>query len=234
MIGACLAAPVMLSSSKSWEVAGPLMLFLGLLTLLNAPFDWISLGLTRALLRRGIEKGGWWPYALALLDAALAVMVIAALAAVMVVGVQAFELMAQIGHGKATLPLGPLLDGISAHPGAPEYWWVYALLLSTMIPSLVNLVIGGASFTRGFPGIPAWLLRYMPDGNSASAIDRNWIALVLTGQWFVGAALGIGAQVVLVFLIFGWFMPHVGFDLLDMARWVAGLNVSAHIYHLVT
>jgi hypothetical protein len=29
--------------------------------LLNAPFDWASLGLTRALLRRGLELGGWWP-----------------------------------------------------------------------------------------------------------------------------------------------------------------------------
>jgi hypothetical protein len=26
----------------------------------------------------------------------------------------------------------------------PEYWWIYALLLSTMILSLINLVIGGA------------------------------------------------------------------------------------------
>ena len=41
----------------------------GLLTLLNAPFDWASLGLTRALLRRGLELGGWWPYLLALVDA---------------------------------------------------------------------------------------------------------------------------------------------------------------------
>jgi hypothetical protein len=32
----------------------------------------LSLGLTRALLRRGLELGGWWPYLLALVDAALA------------------------------------------------------------------------------------------------------------------------------------------------------------------
>jgi hypothetical protein len=35
-----------------------------------------------------------------------------------------------------------LFDGIAAHLSAPEYWWLYALLLSTMIPSLVNLIIG--------------------------------------------------------------------------------------------
>jgi hypothetical protein len=35
----------------SWEANSSLVLILGLLTLLNAPFDWASLGLTRALLR---------------------------------------------------------------------------------------------------------------------------------------------------------------------------------------
>jgi len=69
----------MLSPLKSWEVVGPFLLFLLLLTLLNAPFDWASLGLTRALLRRGLELGGWWPYVLALVDAALAGIIIAAL-----------------------------------------------------------------------------------------------------------------------------------------------------------
>jgi hypothetical protein len=64
--------------------------------------------------------------------------VIAALAVTMVVGVQAFEGLAVHGGGTPVLPLDKLFDGISAHPSAPEYWWLYALLLSTMLPSLVN------------------------------------------------------------------------------------------------
>ena len=63
------------SARPTWQITGPLVLFLGLLSLLNAPFDWASLGLTRALLRRGLELGGWWPYALALVDAGLAAVV---------------------------------------------------------------------------------------------------------------------------------------------------------------
>ena len=43
------------SARPTWQITGPLVLFLGLLSLLNAPFDWASLGLTRALLRRGLE-----------------------------------------------------------------------------------------------------------------------------------------------------------------------------------
>jgi hypothetical protein len=73
-----LGAARLLSPLTTWEQTGPQFLFLGLLTLLNAPFDWASLGLTRALLRRGLELRGWWPYALALADAALAAIIIAA------------------------------------------------------------------------------------------------------------------------------------------------------------
>jgi hypothetical protein len=61
MILSCLGAASLLSPLKTWEQTGPMVLFLGLLTLLNALFDWTSLGLARALLRRGLELGGWWP-----------------------------------------------------------------------------------------------------------------------------------------------------------------------------
>jgi hypothetical protein len=143
MVLACYAAAALLSPLYTWRSSGP-FLFLGLLTLLNAPFDWASL---RALLRRGLELKGWWPYLLALVDAALAGVIIALLALVMVLGVQAFEELAVHGGGAAVLPLDTLFDGIAKNPAAPEYWWVYALLLSSMIPS-INLAIGGMAFTR--------------------------------------------------------------------------------------
>jgi hypothetical protein len=222
MITACLVAARLPSSLHYWEEAGPWLLFLGLLTLLNAPFDWASLGLTRALLRRGLELGGWWPYALALVDAGLAALIIAALALTMVVGVQAFDALAVHGGGKPVLPLDALFNGIAAHPSAPEYWWLYALLLSTMIPSLVNLVIGGTSLVRGLPGVPSQLLRKIPERGNVPKFDRAWIAAtVLTAQVAVGAALGIAAQGFLVVVIIGYVMPWIGADLLDMARGVA-------------
>jgi hypothetical protein len=64
----------------------------------------------------------------------------------MVIGVQMFDRLAEHSGDVAArvLPLDKLFDGIAAQPSAPEYWWAYALLLSTMIPSLLNLMIGGA------------------------------------------------------------------------------------------
>ncbi|MGH6812946.1 MAG: esterase/lipase family protein, partial [Methylocella sp.] len=194
MIPACLAAVKVLSHlGTTWPYTGPLLLFLGLLTLLNAPFDWASLGLTRALLRRGLELKGWWPYVLALVDACLAGVIVALLALIMVVGVQAFDELAVHGGGEkaAVLPLDALFDGIAKNPAAPEYWWVYALLLSSMIPSLINLMIGGTSLLRGIPGLASVLLRFMPAGKAPPAFERAWLALVLTGQIFAGAFLGI-------------------------------------------
>jgi hypothetical protein len=229
MTSVCLSAAGLVSSLPPWQEAGPLLLFLGLLTLLNAPFDWASLGLTRALLRRGLELGGWWPYVLALVDAVLAAGIVAGLALTMVVGVQAFEGLAVHGGGKPVLPLDELFDGIATLPAYPEYWWVYALLLSTVIPSLINLMIGGASLLRGVPGLPSLILRFMPVGKAVPAFDRAWIALVLTLQIVVGAILGIAAQALLIVGVIAYVMPWLGLGLLDMARDIAAFNLPLRI-----
>jgi hypothetical protein len=232
MIVTCLADADFVSSFEAWEEIGPALLFLGLLPLLNAPFDWASLGLTRALMRRGLELGGLWTYALALLDAGVAAMIIAALALTMVVGVQAFDAFAVRGGGKPVLPLSTLFSGIASNPSAPEYWWLYSLLLSTMIPSLINLVIGGASLTRGLPGLPSLLVGSIPARGTVPKFDRAWIATVLTAQVAAGAALGIAAQAFLAIVIIGYIMPLFGLELLDMARDVAAFNLPARVGHL--
>jgi hypothetical protein len=207
-------------------------LFLGLLTLLNAPFDWAALGLTRALLRRGLELGGWWPFFLGVVDAASAGLIVAVLAITMVIGTQAFDSLALLSGGQPVLPLDTFFDGIAAHPTAPEYWWLYALLISTVIPSMVNLVVGGASLMRGLPGLPLLLLRFMPPGKAVPDFERRWIALALTLQVAVGAILGIAAQALLLAGVIFIIMPWLGLGLLDMSRDVALFNVPLKIGRL--
>jgi hypothetical protein len=218
----CLVTAGLLSSLPAWEAVGPLLLFMGLLTLVNAPFVWASLGFTRGLLRRGLELGGWAPLGFAVLDAALAAAIIVALTLVTVVAVQAFDESAQHSGGVVVLPLDKqLFDGIAT--GAPEYWWAYALLLSAMIPSMINLMIGGASLARGIPGLPSLLLRFLPAGRPVPTLNREWIALVLASQVVGGAILGAIAQIMLAFVLIAYVMPWLGFELLHLAGAVAEL-----------
>jgi hypothetical protein len=67
MIPTCLGAAYFSMPHETWQITGPLVLFLGLLSLLNAPFDWASLGLTRhsSDVASNSEDGGpmrwhWW------------------------------------------------------------------------------------------------------------------------------------------------------------------------------
>jgi hypothetical protein len=233
MIVICLRAEGLMERFGTEENAGPILLFLGVFTFVNAPFDWASLGLTRALLRRGLELGGWWPYFLGLIDAVLGVGIVWSLALATVVSVKAFDHMAMFHQpGEEILPLRFLFNGIAENPGAPEYWWVYALLLSSMIPSLLNLMIGGASFIRSVPGLPPLLLRFIPAGKAVLAHDRKWLALVLTSQVFVGALLGVAAQAFLVIVVIFHLLPWFGLGLLGMASDVAEFDLPLRVLKL--
>jgi hypothetical protein len=149
-----------------------------------------------------------------------------------VVGVQAFDALAAHGGGAHVLPLETFFKGIPATPSAPEYWWIYALLLSTMIPSLVNFVIAGTSLFRGLPGLPSLLLRKIPGHGNVPKFDRAWIATVLTAQVGLGTALGIAAQALLGVVIIGYIMPLFGLELLDMVCDVAAFNLPARVGQL--
>jgi hypothetical protein len=107
------------------------------------------------------------------------------------------------------------------HPTAPEYWRAYALLFSITIPSVINLVIGGASLMCGEPGVPSLLLKFMLANRAVPAFDRTWIATFLPLQLVGGAILGIVVQFALVYAVFCYVTPWPGLERLDIARAVA-------------
>ena len=220
----CLAAPLGLAGNAAWVEAGPLLLFFGLLTLINAPFDWLSLGLTRGLLRLGLARRGAWPWWLALLDAFLATVLVGLLSAAMVLGIQAFDAMAIRGGGQAVLPLHTLLADLQARPAEPEFWWIYALLLSTLLPSAANAVVGCTSWLRSWPWLNDRLLRQMPDrvGHKAETLvyHRISVAAWLTAQLAVGTLMGLLALGLWVWALLGGLMPWAGLNLLDSMRWL--------------
>ena len=130
------------------------------------------------------------------------------------------------------LPLDPLFDGIAKDPAAPEYWWVYALLLSTMIPSIINLAIGGMAFTRGIPWLARLLLQWIPEGKAVPEYKRQPAAIGLTIQMFAGAFLGIAAQAFLAWVLISMSCHAIGLGLLDTARAVAAFDLPVRIGQL--
>jgi hypothetical protein len=72
----------------------------------------------------------------------------------------------------------------------------------------------------------------MPAGKAVPGFDRAWMALVLTGQIFVGSFLGIAAQAFLAWGLIFHVMPWIGLDLLDMARAVAAFDLPTRVAQL--
>lgn len=222
----------LLPATDAWPVMGPILLYYGLLPLLNAPFLWFSVGMTRALLWLGLERKGWWPYFYAVLDAALAVLGIVLLIGAIVLGVQTLDLVAVRGGAQPILPMAPLLDavmeGFRTKSFRAEYWWVYTLILSAMIPSLLNLAIGGFSLVRGVPLLSRYLQPHLPEHRAVSPPERNWISLVLSVQVIAGIGLGFLAQFVLLpWWIFGYVLPGLGLGVFHFAQTIEALNLPS-------
>jgi hypothetical protein len=138
-----------------------------------------------------------------------------------------------LGHGSPVLALTPLFNGIASRPGDPAYWWIYALLLSTLIPSVANLLIGSVSLTRGIPGISRLVLRQMRPDVTVPIFDRPWMAAVLTAQWAIGAALMLASFALLSWLA-SILIPETSTWFLDYTRWFAGLNLPGQAWALVS
>jgi hypothetical protein len=231
-IAICGIYTMYLANTPEWQrTAGPLVLFLPLLTLLNAPFDWFSLGLTRMLLRLGLEKQGWRPYGFALLDALIAVPVVLLLSCVVAVGIQSFDFIA-LHHGAkaAILPLDAVFEDLQTNPWQWHLSWLYAMLLTTMIPSLINCAIGCFAFFRALPWSTRFLLRRMPERGPVQ--QQLWVALLLSLQWTLGAVFGCAALVAFIYGIVLHALPAIGIELFAIVRGVVALDIPQRIADL--
>ena len=189
------------ASSLIWPQSGPVLLVFGVLALVIAPFVWFAVGLTRAFLRRGLAPGGRGPFFYAFVDAIVAPLVVALLAVIIVFAVQTFDDIAEMRAGEVAriMEPGPLFEGLEARD--PKFSWVWLMLLSPLIPSVINLCVAAASFLRGLPFLNAWIVRKMPDTIQDS--DRVLLASALGGQVAAGALL----TGVVLYLIGVWLLP---------------------------
>ena len=166
-----------------------------LIPIVNVPFDWASLGLTRALLRRGVEEGAPSPLWLGLGDFVLGLILLALLAVALIAALQTADALIAHFGGVPVADVVALLDNIADKPRDPANYWAYATLFSTLIPSALNAVIGAVSLIGWWWGPPReWALTQLTqllsvDRDETDEGIRLRVAALLALQVGIGAAL---------------------------------------------
>jgi hypothetical protein len=218
-------------SDTSWPESAAFALFLPLMTLVNAPADWLSLGITRKLLRRGLGKANWQPLLWSALDIVLALACLTALGAAMILVIQTFNARLITEGGAAIYDPGAVLRALAdpAQRWKPQYWWIYATLFSTFIPSFLNLLVGSVAIVRGITPITSWTLKKLPQN---AAITPLWLFMmppVLAGLRTFTIILAAGALGGLVYLLAAVILPLFGLGLLDILTVLADADWPAQL-----
>ncbi|UWQ63664.1 hypothetical protein K3723_05055 [Leisingera caerulea] len=119
----------------SVDRATSVLMFLGVLPLINAVFDTVSYGVTLALAQRGLRG---WPFLWAALDGVIALALFLGLGIALVLVVSWVEAITGIDW----IDMHGLLENASDFS---QYWWLYAMLFSTALPTLYHLSLAALS-----------------------------------------------------------------------------------------
>jgi hypothetical protein len=231
MLAFGLLVPLASSTLVEWGTAGTLIYFLPLLTLVNAPFDWAALGITRWLLRKGLEQGGTWPLLLGVIDLLVSLITIALLGIALLIITQVFNASSTLGGAEEMVfdPLPALRDlATLGQRNQPQYYWLYLMPLTTQIPAILNLAAGFLSVIRTRDFGNGLMLRLIGDGQSLGHLARGGLAAVQAGQ----LALALTAGALLFYALFIGFVtvePFAAGNLIDLLLWIANANWPARL-----
>ncbi len=130
-----------------------LLIFLSLLPLLNAPLDWLSLGITRSLLYAIVDRvhSGYRAFLWAVFDGVLAFGFLLLLTLVMVVALSGINVLSASLNGQQIINLRLIFDGLATDPLRPEFWWLYFILFSTLIPTMLHMLVASWSLFLWLP-----------------------------------------------------------------------------------
>ena len=206
-----------------------LLILLVLVPLVNMPFDWASVGLTRLLLRIGCEPGRWSPLWLGLLDLLIGALLIIPLALSLIVALQAADHLIVSAGGKPIVAVLATIRGIAAHWQDSANWWVYVTLFSTLIPSILNGIIGAFSLCTWIAPPIRRFMHYAVGQHGDENAHGSVKALLVI---FIGlqAALSIILPFVvlatlakLITLAIPALLEHLTGTAIDFAEWIARL-----------
>ncbi len=170
-----------------------------IIPLINAPFDWLSIGLTRYLLKFGLSRSSLWERLLCWwADISGAMLLLVGVAAGMVCALEAVNGIG-VANGMIVpiVPVAATLADISSEPDAARHFWIYFALFSTLIPTLVHLVVLIFSgLTANFAPMQRLIVNLIQAGPDAGY--NNLIAFLLCIRW----AFAVGATSLFVYAIY--------------------------------
>lgn len=154
-----------------------ILLYFGILPLLNAAFDSLSYAVTLALTQRGLRMGAG-AVVLGVFDAFIAGLLFLALGGALVAVV---ALMNRFG-GVVFIDIDQVLSEIT---NWREYWWLYAMAFSTAIPTVLHFGIALLALQAILPSaFRLWIVRQI-ELRDESADSAALAPMMLGAVWFM-------------------------------------------------
>lgn len=162
------------------NLAAYLMIFLGLFPILNAIADFASVGLTRILLRRGLNGLTWRE---AIVDAIGGMLIFAALGMAAITWIH----LVRPPDGQQLLNLTGLFRDLENNP--QDMWWLAFMLGSTLLPTALHAGIGVFTLLLSYPeALRTWVVTQLEEGGKGSH-QAAWLgggalaAMLLASIW---------------------------------------------------
>jgi hypothetical protein len=227
-----LSIPAFLSFERVNEQGRGVYLFLGLFPLLNGVFDFLSYGVTLGLWRVGLRRGGIAPWVLGFADIVAALLLFTALGAALILSIAVMNRLA----GVDILPLDPIFADLRSKPIADQPWlasaqaqymWLYAMLFSTLVPTLIHAGLSCLSLAQWAPaGLRRRYVGWI-DRRDESPWAEIGVTVGLGLTWFMSFMLPLVGLGGLLWLVQGA-APLVGETYLQvfelLARWLGQID----------
>ena len=191
-----------------------LIIFLAVLPLINALFDTISYAVTLVLTQRGLRMR-WLAVALGLLDFVLAGALFLGLGMTLVLVIDGMNRLAGVTFLDVTGLLNEIADW-------REYWWLYAMVFSTMLPTAVHFALASFSLQAVVPR--GWRQRlWVMIERRKEDLAAGVLAPVLLGSLWLAVLCAPFAVCIGIGWVFGNWLEWLGKTYLGWLFWADGV-----------
>lgn len=198
----------------------PLLLFLGVLPLVNAVFDFVSFGVTRALVRTGLNRPEW-AFPLGALDLVFATLVFLGLGCTLIAIVHGLNAIAPA----PLYDLGALFADLGDEARRWDHLWLWLMVFSTFLPTFLHYALSTWAIAAHVPLLSRPLL------DRLDRVEEDPTVAWTARGWLYGlACLGVLGPLLLIsgtLWALSVHLPEIGETFLwvfeDFAAWIGAV-----------